>query len=119
MGFGHRIYRTEDPRSKVLKAIARRIAKPEIFELAQHIESAAKKLLREKHPERALETNVEFYSSLVLNAVGIPVDMYTATFACSRLFGWTAHILEQISDNKLFRPESQYIGPEGLMLPFR
>jgi len=117
MGFGHRIYRTEDPRSKALKVIAKRIASPEIFGLAESVEENARELLRERHPERALETNVEFYSSLVLNAVGIPSDMFTPTFACARIVGWTAHILEQLSDNRLFRPESEYKGPEGLSLP--
>jgi citrate synthase len=117
MGFGHRIYRTEDPRSRVLKSIARKIAKPEVFELAEYVETTAREMLRKKHPERTLETNVEFYSSLVLNAVGIPTDMFTATFACSRIIGWTAHILEQLSDNKLFRPESLYIGRESLTIP--
>lgn len=119
MGFGHRIYRTEDPRSKALKVIAGKIAKPEVFELADYVESTARELLRERHPERTLETNVEFYSSVVLNAVGIPVDMFTPTFACSRLFGWTAHILEQLFDNKLFRPDSEYVGPEDLAIPSR
>ena len=116
MGFGHRVYRTQDPRSKVLKTLAKRIARPEIFELADFVETRARELLHEKHPERVLDTNVEFYSSLVLNAVGIPADMFTATFACSRLVGWTAHILEQLSDNRLFRPESEYVGPENLIL---
>lgn len=116
MGFGHRIYRTEDPRSRVLKRLARDIAKPEIFELAEDVEETAMRLLRERHPERPLETNVEFYSSIVLNALGIPTDMFTATFACSRLVGWTAHILEQLADNRLFRPESEYEGPENLTL---
>ena len=116
MGFGHRVYRTEDPRSKVLKSIAKKIAKPEVFELADFVETTAREMLRKKQPERVLDTNVEFYSSLVLNAVGIPIDMFTATFACSRLVGWTAHILEQLSDNRLFRPESEYVGPEGLIL---
>jgi citrate synthase len=116
MGFGHRVYRTEDPRSKVLKSIAKKIAKPEVFELADFVEATAREMLRKKQPERVLDTNVEFYSSLVLNAVGIPTDMFTATFACSRLVGWTAHILEQLSDNRLFRPESEYVGPEGLIL---
>ncbi|HXQ93076.1 MAG TPA: citrate/2-methylcitrate synthase [Nitrososphaerales archaeon] len=116
MGFGHRVYRTEDPRSKALKIIAKKIASPEIFALAEAVEEDARELLRKKHPDRTLETNVEFYSSLVLNAVGIPTDMFTTTFACSRIVGWTAHVLEQLSDNRLFRPESEYIGPEGLSL---
>ncbi len=113
MGFGHRVYRTEDPESKVLKRIAKRISRPEVFELAEVVETTARNILREKHPERTLETNVEFYSSLVLNAVGIPVDMFTATFACSRLVGWSAHIFEQLADNRLFRPESEYTWTGG------
>lgn len=116
MGFGHRVYRAEDPRSRALKGIAKKIASRKTFELAVSVEETARELLRRKYPERVIETNVEFYSSLVLNAVGIPVDMFTATFACSRLVGWTAHILEQLSDNRLFRPESEYVGPEGLSL---
>jgi citrate synthase len=117
MGFGHRIYRTEDPRSKILKKLAMEIADRETFELASTVESEARKLLSAEHPERPLDTNVEFYSSLVLNAVGIPTDMFTPTFACARLFGWVAHIMEQLADNKLYRPSSEYVGPLDLSVP--
>jgi citrate synthase len=116
MGFGHRIYRTEDPRSKVLKSIASKISDPKTFELATTVEEIAKRLLHEKHPERTLDTNVEFYSSLVLNAVGIPTDLFTPTFACSRVFGWIAQILEQLEHNRMFRPTSEYVGPQSLSL---
>jgi citrate synthase len=116
MGFGHRIYRTEDPRSKVLKSIASKIADPQTFALATEVEETARRLLHQRHPERTLDTNVEFYSSLVLNAVGIPTDLFTPTFACSRVFGWIAHIMEQLSNNKLFRPTSEYVGPPSLSL---
>jgi citrate synthase len=116
MGFGHRIYRTEDPRSRVLKEIARRVSDPEIYELATTVEEDARELLHKSHPERILDTNVEFYSSLVLNAISIPTDMFTPTFASARVVGWIAHIMEQLSDNRIFRPESEYIGPEGLRL---
>lgn len=116
MGFGHRIYRTQDPRSRALKDIARKIADPQMFELAAAVEEDARSLLQAKHPERPLDTNVEFYSSLVLNAIGIPADMFTPTFACGRVVGWTAHALEQLSDNRLVRPTSEYVGPEGLVL---
>ena len=116
MGFGHRIYRTQDPRSRVLKQIAKTIADPQMFELASSVEEDARSLLQAKHPERPLDTNVEFYSSLVLNAIGIPADMFTPTFACGRVVGWTAHALEQLSDNRLVRPTSEYVGPEGLVL---
>jgi citrate synthase len=116
MGFGHRVYRTEDPRSKILKNLAKQIANPKTFELAETVERDARKLLQTAHPERPLDTNVEFYSSLVLNAVGIPTDMFTSTFASARVAGWTAHILEQLADNKLIRPSANYVGPEGLSL---
>jgi citrate synthase len=116
MGFGHRIYRTEDPRSKILKALAKKVAKQEVYELAETTEREARRILQEKHPERPLDTNVEFYSSLVLNACGIPKDAFTATFACSRVTGWIAHIMEQLSDNKIIRPESEYVGPMNLHL---
>jgi len=116
MGFGHRVYRTEDPRSRVLKELARQIVDPSLFKLATTVEDTARKLLREQHPERPIDVNVEFYSSLVLHAVGIPPELFTCTFACARTVGWTAHILEQLQDNRLFRPDAEYVGPEGLIL---
>ena len=116
MGFGHRVYRTEDPRSKILKTLARENADPKALALAETVEKEAKRLLHEEHPERPLDTNVEFYSSLVLNAVGISPDMFTPTFASARVVGWTAHIMEQLSDNRLIRPSAEYVGPEGLTL---
>jgi len=116
MGFGHRVYRTEDPRSRVLKELARQIVDPSLFELATTVEETARRLLREQHPERPIDVNVEFYSSVVLHAVGIPPELFTCTFACARTVGWTAHILEQLQDNRLFRPDAEYVGPEGLTL---
>jgi len=116
MGFGHRIYRTEDPRSKILKSLAKQIADPKVYELAVETEGEARRILQEQHPKRALDTNVEFYSSLVLNASGIPKDAFTATFACSRVAGWMAHIIEQLSDNRIIRPQSEYVGPENLSI---
>ncbi len=116
MGFGHRIYRTEDPRSKVLKGIASKISDPKTFALANTVEEVARRILQQRHPERPLDTNVEFYSSLVLNAVGIPTDLFTPTFACSRVFGWIAQILEQLENNRIFRPTTEYVGPPNLSL---
>lgn len=116
MGFGHRVYRTEDPRSRVLKRIARQLVDPELFRLAETVENEARQLLRQSHPDRPLDTNVEFYSSLVLHAVGIPPELFTSTFACARTVGWTAHIVEQLRDNRLFRPEAEYTGPSDLTL---
>lgn len=119
MGLGHRIYRTEDPRSRVLKRLARQLVDPGLFNLAETVENEARQLLRQSHPDRPLDTNVEFYSSLVLHAVGIPPELFTSTFACARAVGWTAHIIEQLRDNRLFRPEAEYTGPSDLTLPGR
>lgn len=119
MGFGHRVYRTEDPRSRVLKRLARQLVDPELFRLAETLENGARQLLRQSHPDRPLDTNVEFYSSLVLHAVGIPPELFTSTFACARTVGWTAHVIEQLRDNRLFRPEAEYTGPSDLALPGR
>ena len=117
MGFGHRVYRTEDPRSKILKQLAKQIVDPELFKLATTVEEEARRLLREEHPDRVLDTNVEFYSSLVLHAVGVPPELFTCTFACARTVGWTAHIIEQLQDNRLFRPTAEYVGPLDLKVP--
>jgi citrate synthase len=110
MGFGHRVYKTEDPRSEELREMAR-IADPQQFALAHKVEELALALLEEQKPGRRLYTNVEFYSAVVLSSVGLPGDMFTPTFAASRIVGWTAHILEQVANNRLIRPEAEYTGP--------
>jgi citrate synthase len=111
MGFGHRIYRTYDPRAKILKAMCKRL-NPKFYELASKVEETALAILHEEHPERPQATNVEFYSAGVLQAIGLPTDMFPTTFAVSRAAGWTAHVLEQATHNRLIRPQSEYIGPE-------
>ena len=111
MGFGHRIYRTYDPRAKILKAMCERL-NPKFYELASKVEETALAILHEEHPERPQATNVEFYSAGVLQAIGLPTDMFPTTFAVSRAAGWTAHVLEQATHNRLIRPQSEYIGPE-------
>ena len=111
MGFGHRVYRTYDPRAKILKAMCERL-NPTFFALASKWEEVALSLLKERHPERPQATNVEFYSAGVLQSVGLPTDFFPATFGISRAAGWTAHVLEQVSDNRLIRPQSEYVGPE-------
>jgi citrate synthase len=111
MGFGHRVYRTYDPRAKILKAMCERL-NPTFYALASKWEEVALRLLQERHPERPQATNVEFYSAGVLQSVGLPKDLFPPTFATSRSAGWTAHVLEQVSDNRLIRPQSEYVGPE-------
>jgi citrate synthase len=113
MGFGHRVYKTEDPRAEELREMAR-VADPQEFVLARRVEELTLALLEELKPGRRLYTNVEFYSAVLLNSVGLPADLFTPTFAVSRVAGWTAHILEQIGNNRLIRPEADYTGPMDL-----
>lgn len=110
-GFGHRAYKTEDPRGVILHRIARTVADPERFELAEAVERAALAALRRARPQARLFTNVEYYSAVVLEAVGLPREMFTPTFAVARTAGWTAHALEQAADNRLIRPDVEYVGP--------
>jgi citrate synthase len=110
MGFGHRIYRAEDPRSRLLKRTARELGAPQI-EVAEELEQVALRALQERHPERVLATNVEYYSAIVLDVAEIPPPLAPAMFACSRVAGWSAHILEQKRTGRLFRPSARYIGP--------
>jgi citrate synthase len=111
MGFGHRIYRTYDPRARILKALCARL-NPKFYALASKVEETALQILHEEHPERPQATNVEFYSAGVLQAIGLPKEYFPPTFAVSRVAGWTAHVLEQSANNRLIRPQSEYIGPE-------
>lgn len=110
MGFGHRVYKTEDPRAEELRDLAH-LADPQEFVLARRVEELALSLLRERKPDQRLYTNVEFYSAVLLASVGLPGDLFTTTFAVSRIAGWTAHILEQVSNNRLIRPDADYTGP--------
>jgi citrate synthase len=110
MGFGHRIYRAEDPRSRILKRTANELGSPQV-EIAEQLEHVALKALQEAHPERVLATNVEYYSAIVLDVAEIPPPLAPAMFACSRVAGWSAHILEQKRTGRLFRPNARYIGP--------
>jgi citrate synthase len=114
MGFGHRVYKTTDPRAEVLREMARHASTPEFFALAYDTEQYAIAELNRRKPDQRLYTNVEFYSAAVLNSVGLPRDLYPATFAVSRVAGWTAHVLEQTIGNRLMRPQSEYVGPQGL-----
>ena len=110
MGFGHRVYRAEDPRSRILKRTAKELGAPQV-EVAEQLEEVALKALQEKSPDRVLATNVEYYSAIVLDVAEIPPPLAPAMFACSRVAGWSAHILEQKRTGRLFRPSAKYVGP--------
>ena len=110
MGFGHRVYRAEDPRSRILKRTAKELGSAQI-EIAEALEQAALVELRRRKPDRPLETNVEYYSAVVLDVAEIPPPLVPAMFACSRVAGWSAHILEQKRTGRLFRPSARYVGP--------
>jgi citrate synthase len=115
MGFGHRVYRVRDPRADALKAAVLRLdgtgRAGARLALAERVERAALELLREAKPNRSLETNVEFYTALLLEEVGVPADAFTCVFAMSRVAGWIAHAREQQSTGRLIRPQSRYVGP--------
>jgi citrate synthase len=113
MGFGHRVYRVRDPRSDILKATASALRGGENrIRFAEAVEVEALALLAQHRPGRRLDTNVEFYTALVLEALGIPRDSFTNVFAMGRIAGWTAHVLEQERIDRLIRPQSRYIGPK-------
>jgi citrate synthase len=118
MGFGHRVYRAYDPRAAALRKVAESMDhRPDWLELAIAVEDVALRVLAEKHPERALKTNVEYYAAPVLMGVGLTPDLFPATFALARHAGWTAHILEQAADNRIIRPDAIYTGPAERDLP--
>ena len=118
MGFGHRVYRAYDPRAAALRTVAEGMEhRPDWLELAIQVEDVVLRVLAEKHPERALKTNVEFYAAPVLMGVGLAPDLFPATFSLARHAGWTAHVLEQAADNRLIRPDVTYIGPAERDLP--
>jgi citrate synthase len=109
-GFGHRVYRTYDPRAKILREMARTAA-PDLHRTAARTEELALQILHEAHPERPNATNVDFWASVVLSGAGIPKEMFTCLFATSRVAGWTAHVLEALSDLRIIRPASVWTGP--------
>jgi citrate synthase len=121
MGFGHRVYKVRDPRAEVLSKAAERLGKAQmenrqLYDLALHVEQTALKVLAEVKPGRNLRTNVEFYTALVLQALGLDPRQFVAMFACGRTAGWCAHVIEQHAEDHLIRPQSEYIGPVGLKI---
>jgi citrate synthase len=116
MGFGHRIYRVRDPRADVLKGVVARLRAAEAGErlaFAEGVEAAARRALAAHKPDRPLDTNVEFYTALLLEAVGLDRALFTPVFAMGRVVGWTAHAFEQVRDGRLMRPQSAYVGPSA------
>jgi citrate synthase len=110
MGFGHRVYRAEDPRARVLRRTARELGAPR-YEVAEALEKAALAELRARRPDRVLETNVEFWAAIVLDFAQVPANNFTSMFTCARTGGWSAHILEQKRTGRLIRPSAIYTGP--------
>jgi len=110
MGFGHRVYRAEDPRARVLRRTAREVGSKR-YEVAEALERAALAELQARKPDRVLATNVEFWSALVLDFAEVPPALFTSMFTCARVAGWSAHILEQKREGRLIRPSAKYVGP--------
>ncbi|HEX6386266.1 MAG TPA: citrate/2-methylcitrate synthase [Anaerolineae bacterium] len=114
MGVGHRVYKVEDPRAKILRPMAERLARSsgqgQWYSIAAQIEQLTRS--DEYFVERNLYANVDYYSAVVLYMIGIPVDQFTCIFALSRIAGWTAHVMEQLADNRLIRPKARYVGEE-------
>jgi len=109
MGFGHRVYRAEDPRARVLRRTARELGSPRL-EVAEALETAALAELHARYPDRVLATNVEFWSAVVLDDAQVPPELFTPMFTCARTAGWSAHILEQKREGRLIRPSAKYVG---------
>jgi citrate synthase len=114
MGFGHRVYKVRDPRADVLGAAATRLfscaGDRDLYRDACAVEQVALRLLHKAKPERRLDTNVEYYTALLLHGLGLPSELFSPSFAAARAGGWTAHVLEQIADDRIIRPGSTYVG---------
>jgi len=121
MGFGHRVYKVRDPRADVLAKAAERMftraGDMSLYKLARSVEAEALRLLEEYKPGRRLQTNVEFYTALLLHGLGFGVELFTPTFAIGRVSGWIAHAFEQRRANRIIRPQSEYVGPRGRKYP--
>jgi citrate synthase len=110
MGFGHRVYRAEDPRARVLRRTSQEVGSTRL-EVAEALEAAALAELKARRPDRVLATNVEFWSAVVLDHADVPSNLFTSLFTCARTAGWSAHILEQKRERRLIRPTAKYAGP--------
>jgi citrate synthase len=114
MGMGHREYKVRDPRAQHLEAVAKTLSElndPKWYRIARSLEDASNLVLREKKPDKSIYANVDFYTAPLFYSLGFPGDEFTPIFACGRIAGWTAHVLEQLADNRLIRPQATYSGP--------
>ena len=116
MGFGHRIYRVRDPRADAMKLAVRRLTEgsnvsPGRLAFAEAVEASVLAILKDRKPDRPLDTNVEFYTALLLEALAYPPSAFTCVFASGRVVGWIAHAREQLAGGRLIRPQSRYVGP--------
>jgi citrate synthase len=115
MGMGHREYKVRDPRARHLEAMAQKLSQhvgnSKWYDIARSLEDSSRKVLQEKKPDNTIYANVDFYTAPVLADLGIPGDEFTCLFACGRIAGWTSHVLEQLADNRLIRPQATYDGP--------
>jgi citrate synthase len=121
MGFGHRVYKVRDPRAEVLSRVAEEMGGAalhdrQLFDLARSCEQTIIRVLDEVKPGRNLRTNVEFFTALVLQSLGLQPSSFVALFACGRVAGWCAHVIEQHAEDHLIRPQSEYVGPRGLTI---
>jgi citrate synthase len=110
MGFGHRVYRAEDPRARVLRRTCKELGASR-YDAALALEEAALAELRERRPDRPIETNVEFWAAVILDFAEVPPHMMPAMFSSARTAGWSAHIMEQKKTGRLVRPSARYVGP--------
>jgi citrate synthase len=121
MGFGHRVYKVRDPRADVLAAAAEQFFRTDgdraLYALARAVEAVAVRLLAERYPQQRYQTNVEYYTALLLHGLGLPTELFSPTFAVSRAAGWIAHCIEHQATGRIIRPQSEYIGPRGLAYP--
>jgi citrate synthase len=112
MGFGHRVYRAVDPRAPILRRLGDELGSSVWFEIADRVRDVMAREMERRGKQ--VYANVDFYSASVYQKLGIPAELFTNLFACARIAGWTAHILEQLADNRLIRPKAKYVGPENL-----
>ncbi|NCG20450.1 MAG: hypothetical protein GWP91_15685 [Rhodobacterales bacterium] len=117
MGMGHRVYRVRDPRAAVLETALLQLPPSPRLKLAHVVEETATALLAERHPDRPLRANVEFYTAVLLEALGLDRTLFAPTFAVARSVGWRAHIREQREHGKLIRPKAVYTAQTGATMP--